>query len=1178
MPEFCHLHNHTQFSLLDGASDITALMKKAAADGQKGVAMTDHGNMFGAFKFAAEATKHQLKPILGCEFYLVEDRFKQSFSRSKGESDRRYHQLMLAKNATGYKNLMKLTSLGYIDGLYGKYPRIDKELIEQYSEGVIATSCCLGAEIPQAILHGDLEKAESLVKWWKDLLGEDFYIELQRHRGLENINGTGVSQEDINQTLIQLAKKYDLKTISTNDAHYLNEEDWKPHDILLCVNTAQLISETQRFKFPSSDFFFKTQEEMNTLFADVPESVDYTMEIFDKVDHLNLARDIILPTFPLPEGFVTQADYLRHLVEKGAKWRYPNMTDEIRHRLEYELDIISKMGFEGYFLIVQDFIIAARELGVSVGPGRGSAAGSAVAYCLTITDVDPIKYNLLFERFLNPERQSMPDIDIDFDDDGRQSVIDWVVDKYGRNQVAQIITFNTMAARSAIRDVARVLDLPLQEADKIAKLVPAKPGISLKKILDEEVDLKKEFKSEEAETIEVLRNIKNTDTLAGETLKLAEKLEGSVRNSGVHAAGVIIAPEDITNFIPVFTNKDTNLLITQFDGSVVESAGMLKMDFLGLKTLSIIKDAIENIVLRYGEEKRIDPRNIPLDDELTFELFQRGEMTGIFQFESEGMRKHLRDLKPTNIEDLIAMTALYRPGPMDYIPQFINRKQGREAVVYPHEWLEELLKPTYGIMVYQEQIMQTAQIMAGYSLGKADMLRRAMGKKKHEVMKEHRKIFIDGAKEKGIDEKKANDIFDIMAKFASYGFNRSHAAAYSVVSFQTAYLKAHYPAEFMASVLTHNKNDITKLNFFLRECKRMNIEVLPPDVNESSIFFSVNQKGQIRFGLSALKGVGEGPVEAIISERKSGGPFTSIFNMTQRLDSRAVNKKCYESLIFGGAMDAFGAKRAQYFAPSGKFATALEHAIKFGSQVQRLKEESVNTLFGMSEVAQIQEPALPEAEEWPLIHRLEKEKSVAGIYLSGHPLDTFRLEMDHFINTRLNQLDKRPDQLVTIAGIVVKANHRISKKGTAYGQFKIEDYYGGLELSLFSNDYLQFKNFFNEGAIIYLEGRYAKKWNNEEERTFKLSKAGTLESLNERITEITLLLPLENINNRLIEDIAAACEQHKGQHRLKCMVVDRKNKLKLTFASENTKVAVDQDLVDVFHNMGISSRIASSKS
>ena len=1175
MPEFCHLHNHTQFSLLDGASDISSMMKKAKADGQKGVALTDHGNMFGAFKFAAAAARNDLKPILGCEFYLVEDRFKRSFLRSKGESDKRYHQLMLAKNAVGYKNLMKLTSLGYIDGLYGKYPRIDKELIQQYSEGVIATSCCLGAEIPQAILHGDLEKAESLVKWWKDLLGEDFYIELQRHRGLENIDGTGISQEDINQTLIRLAKKYDVKTISTNDSHYLNEDDWKPHDILLCVNTAQLISETNRFKFPSADFYFKTQEEMNTLFSDVPESIDYTMEIFDKVETLSLNREILLPAFPLPKGFATQADYLRYLVEEGAKWRYPNMNDTIRKRLEYELDIISRMGFEGYFLIVQDFIIAARELGVSVGPGRGSAAGSAVAYCLTITDVDPIRYNLLFERFLNPERVSMPDMDIDFDDDGRQKVIDWVVDKYGRNQVAQIITFNTMAARSAIRDVARVLDLPLHEADKIAKLVPAKPGISLNKILDPDTNLKKEFKADEAEAIQLLRNIKDTDTLAGETLSLALKLEGSVRNSGVHAAGVIIAPDDITNYIPVFTNKDTDLLITQFDGSVVEQAGMLKMDFLGLKTLSIIKDAIENIVLRYGEEKRVDVREIPLDDPLTFELFQKGEMTGIFQFESEGMRKHLKELKPTNIEDLIAMTALYRPGPMDFIPLFIDRKHGKIKVEYPHEWLEDLLKPTYGIMVYQEQIMQTAQIMAGYSLGKADMLRRAMGKKKHEVMKEHRKIFNEGAVAKGVDEKKADEIFDIMAKFASYGFNRSHAAAYSVISFHTAYLKAHYPAEFMASVLTHNKNDITKLNFFLRECKRMNIDVLPPDVNESNIYFSVNQKGQIRFGLSALKGVGEGPVEAIIKERSTAGNFTSLFNMTRRLDSRAVNKKCYESLIFGGAMDAFGAKRAQYFSPSSKYPTALEHAIKFGGQVQRLKEESTNTLFGMSEVTNIQEPTLPQAEDWPLIHKLEKEKSVAGIYLSGHPLDSFRLEMKYFVNTHLNQLHLKPDQKIIIAGIVTKAQHRISKKGTAYGQFTIEDYYGSLDINLFSNDYLQFKPFFNLGEIIYVEGVYRKGWKKDGEREFKISKAGLLESLNERISEIVLFVPLDMISPTTIEDIAAACERHKGKHILKCMILDRTNKQKLTFASQNTHVNVDQDLVDVFEQMGISSRVVS---
>ena len=842
MSDFVHLHCHTQFSLLDGATKIPAMMDKALADGQKAVALTDHGNMFGAFKFVAEANKRGIKPIVGCEFYLVEDRHKQQFLKSRGEKDKRYHQLMLAKNQLGYENLSKLCSLGFIEGMYSKFPRIDKELIEQYHEGLIATSCCLGAEIPQAILHGRLEEAETRLKWWIDLFGEDFYIELQRHKGLENIDGLGVSQEDINQVLIGLADKYNVKTICTNDSHYLEEEDWKPHDILLCVNTNQKIEETERFKFPSADFYFKTQAEMSGLFGDVPDALANTMEIYDKITPPKLKRDILLPNYPLPKGFANQHAYLKHLVYEGAKVRYGEVSEVVRERIDYELHIIGNMGFDGYFLIVQDFIDAARTMGVSVGPGRGSAAGSVVAYCLFITNIDPIRYDLLFERFLNPERVSMPDMDIDFDDEGRQQVIDWVVDKYGKNQVAQIVTFGTMAAKSSIRDVGRVLALPLDQTDRLAKLVPNRPGTKLSNVFKPLKEAEKLFQGDDFSNVKKLHESLRSSGQESETLEMAQRLEGTVRNTGIHAAGVIIAPDDLTRYIPVCTSKDSDLLITQFDGTLVESAGMLKMDFLGLKTLSIIKDCITNIEMRHGKEASIDPDEIPLDDPATYELFQKGEMTGIFQFESDGMRRYLRELLPTDIEDLIAMNALYRPGPMDYIPSFINRKHGKEKVEYPHEWLEKILKPTYGIMVYQEQIMQTAQIMADYTLGKADMLRRAMGKKKLKEMEEHRKIFIEGATKKGVEEQNAADIFEVMSKFASYGFNRSHAAAYSVLAYQTAYLKVHYTAEFMASVLTHNKNDIGKLNFFLRECKRLGLDVLPPDVNESGLNFIVNRK------------------------------------------------------------------------------------------------------------------------------------------------------------------------------------------------------------------------------------------------------------------------------------------------------------------------------------------------
>ncbi|MDX1685808.1 MAG: DNA polymerase III subunit alpha [Saprospiraceae bacterium] len=1173
MPEFCHLHNHTQYSLLDGATDITAMMEKAAADGQKGVALTDHGNMFGAFKFVAEANKRGVKPIVGCEFYLVDDRHKQTFVKSKGEKDIRYHQLLLAKNEKGYQNLSKLCSLGFIEGAYGKFPRIDKELVLEYHEGLIATSCCIGAEIPQTILRGDNEKAESLLRWWIDLFGDDFYIELQRHKGMESIDDTGMSQEDVNQVLIGFAKKYNVKLIATNDAHYLEEDDWKPHDILLCVNTNSNISAEKRFKFPSSDFYFKTQDEMTRLFSDVEDAIANTMEIYDKITPPQLERDILLPNFPLPSGFKDQAEYLKHLVYEGAKRRYGEISEKVRERLDLELGIISQMGFAGYFLIVQDFIKAAREMGVSVGPGRGSAAGSAVAYCLTITNIDPIGYNLLFERFLNPERISMPDIDIDFDDEGRQKVIDWVVDKYGKNQVAQIITFGTMAARMSIRDVGRVMSLPLDQTDSLAKRVPSRPGTTLRNLFKPIKELGATYSSDEISNIKELQAVEAAKDLEGETLRLARRIEGSVRNTGIHAAGVIIAPDDITKYIPVCTAKDADLYVTQFDGSVVEDAGMLKMDFLGLKTLSIIKEAIENIARRHGESARFHPDDIPLDDEKTYELFQRGEMIGVFQFESEGMRKYLKELKPTTIEDLIAMNALYRPGPMDYIPSFIARKHGKEDIEYPHEWLEDILKPTYGIMVYQEQIMQTAQIMADYSLGKADMLRRAMGKKKVKEMARHEKIFIDGAVEKGVSEAKAKKIFDVMAKFAEYGFNRSHSAAYSVLAFQTAYLKQHYPAEFMAAVLTYNRSDVTKLNFFLRECKRMHIPVLGPDINESQRVFTVNEEGAIRFGLTALKGVGEGPVEAILEER-SNEPFTSIFDMTRRLNLRSVNKKAMESLVYGGALDAFGLKRAQYFAPTKSFDTLIEHALKFGNKYQKQAEQGQNSLFGdINEYLSLEEPELPECEDWPLVEKLTREKDVTGIYISGHPLDDFKMEIDNFTTIPLDQVENAKNRQLSLAGLIVKAEHRITQRGDGWGRVTIQDYHGTLEFALWRENYKKYKDLCEVGEAIYIEGMYKKNYRGDRYE-FEVTDMRMLGSISEDKTKsITLRLPLEKVDEKLVQELENMCKKHKGKHLLKMLLVDENDELSITAISGSRKITVDHQFVDEIHDMGLSYKI-----
>jgi DNA polymerase-3 subunit alpha len=869
MPDFSHLHVHTQFSLLDGAADISKLYKKAAADGMKALAITDHGNMFGAFKFVAEAGKHNVKPIVGCEFYVVDDRHKKVFTKEK--KDKRYHQLMLAKNAEGYKNLIKLCSLGYMEGLYSKWPRIDKELILKYHKGIIATTCCLGASVPQAILRDGEAAAEIEFKWWLDLFGEDFYIEMQRHDIPE--------QNTVNAVLMKFAKKYNVKVICSNDSHYVDQQDSNAHDILLCVNTGDLQStpiatdeeggKGYRFGFTNDQFYFKTQDEMGKLFHDIPESLDNTQEIVDKVDVLKLKRDILLPNYVIPPEFkihsdmtpdadtLNQWEYLKHLTFMGAKERYKDISPEAEERINFELFTIRTMGFAGYFLIVADFIKAGRDMGVFIGPGRGSAAGSVVAYCTGITNIDPLKYNLLFERFLNPDRKSMPDIDTDFDDAGRQKVIDYVVDKYGKNQVAQIITYGSMAARTSIQDVGRVLDMPLSEVNALKKLVPETLGINLKTAIEQVPELQAIYKS--------------TD-LKGVVLREAEKLEGSVRNTGVHAAGIIIAPYDLTDIVPVATAKDSDLLVTQYDGRVIEDAGVIKMDFLGLKTLTIIKDALRLIKQNHDHDIEID--YIPLDDADTYALYQRGDTNGTFQFESDGMQMYLRDLKPDKFEDLIAMNALYRPGPIEYIPNFIKRKHGLEPIVFDLADMEEYLGETYGITVYQEQVMLLSQKLAGFSKGDADVLRKAMGKKQIEVLNKMEAQFMDGATAKGHPKDKLTKIWNDWKAFAQYAFNKSHSTCYAFVAYQTAYLKAHYPAEYMAAVL-NNQNNMEKITFFMEECRRMGVQVLGPDINESDLAFTANKKGIIRFGLTGVKGVGDKAVESIIEERKERGPYKS---------------------------------------------------------------------------------------------------------------------------------------------------------------------------------------------------------------------------------------------------------------------------------------------------------------
>ena len=1169
MPDFVHLHSHTQFSLLDGASNIETLMEKAANDGMKSVALTDHGNMFGAFKFVAEAEKKGIKPIIGCEFYLVEDRHKKSFEKSRGERDRRYHQLLLAKNQKGYENLSKLCSLGFIDGLYGKFPRIDKSLIEQYHEGLIATSCCIGAEIPQALVHKDDQKAEQLLQWWLNIFGDDFYIEIQRHRGLDNldiiVDGkrklSGVSQEEVNQKLLVLADKYNVQVIATNDAHYVEEEDWIAHDMLLCINTGSLVSDQDRFKFSSSDFYFKTKAEMEALFSDVPSALDNTLQIHDKIEKLSLKRDILLPAFPLPNAFKNQDEYLRHLTYEGAKRRYGILEDVHIQRLDFELEVIRNSGYPGYFLIVQDFTTEARNMGVSVGPGRGSAAGSAVAYCLGITNIDPIKYDLLFERFLNPERISMPDIDIDFDDVGRQKVIDYVIDKYGKNQVAQIITYGSMAAKTSLHDVGRVMDIPLDEVIRVKKEFPDNMSATLKKVLKDgglDDKLKGKMDSDDKQKAEKFRSLSEEEGDIGYMIQNAKKLEGSIRNTGIHACGVVITPDDITKFVPVSVAKDSDFLVTQFDNSVAEDAGLLKMDFLGLKTLTIIKEACSIIKALHGIE--IIPDELPLDDQKTYELFQRGATIGIFQYESSGMQKYMRELVPSKFGDLIAMNALYRPGPLAYIPEFIDRKHGRKPITYDLDDMEEYLAETYGITVYQEQVMLLSQKLAGFTKGEADALRKGMGKKKKSIIDALYPKFIDGGTARSHDKEKLDKIWEDWEAFASYAFNKSHSTCYAFVAFQTAYLKAHYPAEFMASVLTHNKNDISKVQFFLEECRAMGVEVLGPDINESYMNFSVNKDGKIRFGLSAIKGVGEGPVSEIIKSRKKEGVYNDIYDVVKRVDLRVANKRCFESLVTGGAFDTFEMPRSLFFHMDDGKTTFLEILLKFGNAYQKQKSEMANSLFGASAAEEITTvPKIPQnIEEWNLMERLKREKEVTGIYLSGHPLDDFRLELKKLTKpiARLNEFKL---QEIAIGGIISQINHRVSKKGTQFGFATLEDSDGQtIEFGAFGDLYLRSKHLLEKDTIVYVKGKYQPSYRDESQFEFRVQEILLLEDVgSQRIKGVCIHLPIEKINDQLIKNLRDICDDFNGEQSLEVKLLDVEHKLVLPLSSSNTKINAD---------------------
>jgi DNA polymerase-3 subunit alpha len=1134
MCDFTHLHCHSQFSLLDGAASIPLMMEKAKADGMNAVAITDHGNMYGAFQFVAEANKKGIKPIVGCEFYLVEDRFVKSFSRT--EKDQRFHQLLLAKNQKGYENISKLCSLGFVDGLYGKFPRIDKSILKQYKEGLIATSCCIGAEVPQAILHKGEEEAEKIFLEWLDIFGENYFIEIQRHN-LQNIDNTGISQEDVNQVLLKWAKKYDVKVIATNDSHYVEEEDWAAHDILLCVNTGEKLSTPKgdgkgfRFGFANNQFFFKSQQQMKELFKDVPQAIENTQLITEMITPPIMTRDILLPNFILPPEFKDQGAYLTHLTYEGAKKRYGILTLEIEERIQFELQTILNSGYMGYFLIVQDFTAVARNLGVSVGPGRGSAAGSAVAYCLGITNIDPIKYNLLFERFLNPERVSMPDIDIDFDDVGREKVIDYVVNKYGKDHVAQIITYGSMAAKSSLKDVGRVMDIPLPEVEKVTKAFPDNAAASLRKILNPKgIDekLKKEMKPEQMQQAENFIKLSQNDDVIGKMIRMAYKLEGSVRNTGIHACGVIITPEELNKYLPVTLGKDSDFLVTQFDNNAMEKSGLLKMDFLGLKTLTIIKNACEMIKENHGVE--IIPDEIPLDDAKTYELFQKGATSGVFQFESLGMQKHLIALKPNKFEDLIAMNALYRPGPMAYIDSFIKRKHGKEPIAYDLPIMSKYLEETYGITVYQEQVMLLSQLLANFTKGEADTLRKAMGKKQKEVLDKMKPRFIEGCAANGHDEKIVEKIWVDWEAFAEYAFNKSHATCYAYLAFHTAYLKANYPSEFMATVLSLNKDNIKDVNFFLSETKRMGIKTLVPDINESKSLFTVNKNGDIRFGLAGIKGVGGAAIDEIVLEREKNGIFNTFFDFTKRVNLRSINKRNLEAMAYAGAFDGFpNVHRAQFF-HEGKEGNLVEKGIRYGNYFKEKAMNSMANLFGGSADENIQEPDLPVCDEWGVFKQLQLEKEYTGIYVSGHPLDDYAFEINKFGFGSINELTELKGKNLKIPVLISSVSTRMDAKNRTFAIVNIEDLEGSMEVRFFSDDYVKFGNYLKQGALLMLHGIYNNsKWN-EDRYDFRVNEILHLGDLLDKKTKsLEVGLNFEDLDLELVIALEQTLKKYPGK-------------------------------------------------
>jgi len=1122
-------------------------MDKVKSLGMEAIAITDHGNMFGVKEFHNHAVKKGIKPILGCEIYVA----KRSIGEVNVKEDRSGdHLILLAKNLAGYKNLIKLISIAWIKGFYYK-PRIDKDLLKQYSEGLIASSACLAGEIQDEILNGTIAGAEAALKSYLDIFGEDFYLEIMRHETYDpNADRSAFPlQQKVVEAFRKLSVKYNVKIIATNDVHFINAEDAEAHDRLICINTAKDIDDPNRLRYSKQEYL-KSENEMRTIFSDIPEAIDNVAGLVNKIEKYKLDHDPIMPEFDLPEGYTDKDEYLRFLTYEGAAKRWGELTKEQSERLDFELAMVAKMGFPGYFLIVQDFLRAAREMGVSVGPGRGSAAGSAVAFCLRITDIDPIKYGLLFERFLNVDRISMPDIDIDFDEDGRDAVLKYVVNKYGHDKVAHIITFGSMAAKMAIRDVARVQKLPLPDADRLAKLVPERPGITLADAFAEVPELAKERES--------------SNHLISQTLKYAQVLEGSVRQTGVHACGIIIGKDSLDNYIPLCTAKDTDLYSTQFEGSHVESVGLLKMDFLGLKTLSIIKDTIDNIKKSKGIDINID--NIPLDDKKTFELFSKGETTGIFQFESTGMKRYLKDLEPNRFEDLIAMNALYRPGPMEYIPKFIRRKHGTEPIDYPIPAMEKYLSDTYGITVYQEQVMLLSQELGGFTKGEADSLRKAMGKKKRSIMDEMKIKFQEGCKKNGHDETTANKIWSDWEAFAQYAFNKSHSTCYALVAFQTGYLKANYPADYMAAVLSRNISDIKKITTFMDETRRMGMDVLGPDVNESNVKFTVNKDGNVRFGLGAIKGVGESAVLQLIEEREKNGLFKDIYDLVERVNLNSLNKKNLEAMAVAGTFDCFSTIiRAQYFSLDTRGSSFIESLIRYGNNAKTVKNSSQQSLFGDTGGFDMIKPEPAPCPDWPKLEKLNREKEVIGIYLSSHPLDDFKLEINTFATAALADLQNLRDYLdrdVTVAGMVTETRNGIGKNGKPYGSFTLQDYSDSFRFMMFDKDFIENSKFFTIGYYLLIKGRVQKRKYREDELELKIKTINLLSSVkDELIKSVTLKIETENISMEMINELRELISENKGETELKFLFLDPDDKISLPMFSRTFRVRLNNELI-----------------